>query len=528
MLALEITSINFLGMNIRTSFLLVCLNVFVTMHLISQSGYSKIIPLNVGSYDFSKQVELHDDLLYISTDHTCNNGTPQVTHCTSLSIFNIEGELLDSIQSRNLGLGNHDIFEFQDESKMLLVGYGEDPFSSYQNKLKVLETNKSFSLEKYTSLELDSLNVETFFLNGILKRNDEYLLYGNGRMMNDPYPKGFILNYDLGFQNLNDFKIIEHEIPENHVIDLMVSTNGNLIFANLNKSLINGRNPYLLTEMKDDGSIIRTFVSDSVGGASVNPRMARMENGDYVMTKQIQEIFNKLELICIRNDDFSLRWKNVFDIQSNPDDKRITISELIGLSNGDVLAVGRQTLYFQEDNRMTGYLKRVNEFGETVWEKNYVLRKENGEHQESQLHNVIELPDGSIIAVGNIGLRTPDNLQDDDLWILKLGADGCMDLDDCGEEIVELSTSTIEVEIQNNDIKIYPNPTNGEINIELYEGGFTKLEMYNQLGVKIKTVGLHKSNQKVVLEDAGPGLYYFNFRNNTGKSVMKKVIKYEN
>ncbi len=75
-------------------------------------------------------------------------------------------------------------------------------------------------------------------------------------------PKGFIFSYDLEFNELKNFDFIEYQIPENHVIDLNIFTNNNLIYGNLIQSLTSSSNNYLLTEINQWGESIRTYVSE--------------------------------------------------------------------------------------------------------------------------------------------------------------------------------------------------------------------------------------------------------------------------
>ena len=68
--------------------------------------------------------------------------------------------------------------------------------------------------------------------------------------------------------------------------------------------------------------------------------------------------------------------------------------------------------------------------------------------------NQIRLPDGGILATGNIG--TDDFPGDLFVWLLKIGSDGCYE-SDC-DDLELVITPTVEMPLPEHPYRLFPNP----------------------------------------------------------------------
>ena len=88
-----------------------------------------------------------------------------------------------------------------------------------------------------------------------------------------------------------------------------------------------------------------------------------------------------------------------------------------------------------------------------------------------------------------------------EVFIFKVDADGCLDADDCG--FVQLITAAEDVEIRS-DIKVYPNPVSDILTIDIDELP-EKVEIYATDGVLVKAENKVK---EIDVRGLSRGVYY--------------------
>lgn len=77
-----------------------------------------------------------------------------------------------------------------------------------------------------------------------------------------------------------------------------------------------------------------------------------------------------------------------------------------------------------------------------------------------------------------------------------------------------------ETEFENENVVIYPNPTNGIININAYN--INEVSIYNLVGQNVETMTIDNDNCMIDLSDYNSGVYFINI--NTGKEIITKKI----
>jgi hypothetical protein len=110
----------------------------------------------------------------------------------------------------------------------------------------------------------------------------------------------------------------------------------------------------------------------------------------------------------------------------------------------------------------------------------------------------------------------------------------CPCVDEWGNQILcqaarkRQDNSDEEVEEELSTLGIYPNPANGEVNVQILEAAATKLEvmMVSQMGSRVRSSSIPKGEKKTVLDtrDVADGIYIVLLKSPKGTVISQKVI----
>lgn len=90
---------------------------------------------------------------------------------------------------------------------------------------------------------------------------------------------------------------------------------------------------------------------------------------------------------------------------------------------------------------------------------------------------------------------------------------GCRQLSD------SLLVSTAGIKSLDNQVKLFPNPANNSLNIEIKESCNCNLDIYSALGQKIKTYPMKINSIKINISDLEPGIYFIRIENSDFKFI---------
>jgi hypothetical protein len=76
----------------------------------------------------------------------------------------------------------------------------------------------------------------------------------------------------------------------------------------------------------------------------------------------------------------------------------------------------------------------------------------------------------------------------------------------------------------NSNIKIYPNPTNAMLNIDILEGTYDEIVVFSTSGKLLYKVENNSSNLRIDVSQYASGMYFIKFVSN-GIAVTKRFIK---
>ena len=169
-----------------------------------------------------------------------------------------------------------------------------------------------------------------------------------------------------------------------------------------------------------------------------------------------------------------------------------------------------------------GFIARINSQGDSLWYRNYDI----AQYVESQnyLTDIKQTTDGGFVACGYARPNLPDT-GNQDIWVLKVDSNGC-EVPWC------MGTGINEPILEKGAIKVYPNPNNGNFNIDyhLTELGIRNYELriYDVLGKRVYSTDLLgiDGTQNIDVSTLSNGVYFYQVTNNKetlrGKFIIEK------
>jgi len=233
--------------------------------------------------------------------------------------------------------------------------------------------------------------------------------------------------------------------------------------------------------------------------------IVRLENGAYLVLG-IKQYFNPgfprymVHLILSINEEGEVLWSKEYgsDIYNDAGWRGLTLC-----LDGNYITGGttRENQYIP-NRKAYGTIAKISPSGEVLWERKYSAST------EGQLYDVfwrtIPTSDGGIIACGS---TWGDSITKENSWIVKLDSLGCLE-PGCDS----ISTGVVELPVgDNSPIKIYPNPTGGQLTIEAQGGRLiTALKIYDLQGRRLKDEVFKPGRGSLSLDLSGepPGMYF--------------------
>lgn len=130
------------------------------------------------------------------------------------------------------------------------------------------------------------------------------------------------------------------------------------------------------------------------------------------------------------------------------------------------------------------------------------------------VYSLLQMPDNSITLAGNSrssisGEKLESCWGESDYWVIKLDSN---------------VLNTQNANVNNNDIKIYPNPTNKLINIASKNPHLESASLYDAIGRRIYHI--EKPNSLFTIEiNSEDGVYFLNLVTECNKKIIHKIIK---
>ena len=445
----------------------------------------------------SYQIEIHQNQFYILTGKIFNN-TDQGSVVTQL---NEEGEVNWSVNVPWIDCSPK-AMHFMENSIFL---FGNDNSDQSHFFMHEMSASNGDSIEM-TIIDHSSLDLNNMHHIASARLNEKFMVAGSARNIDMGYSIIYVVD---PISKVTDTLLIPSQSNlDSFIWDLNESIDGNLIVSIMEET-IEGDNIRKILKIDSNYNTIWNYTSEHDFYNRSFPYTTELEDNRIAFTIGHTTTNTILHSIRAVNNDGSISWQ--FDHPISFDQLR-EIRHLKLAANGDILGCGIYANFAEDPvvNRVP-YLFRMTSEGEMLWERAYIDLDLHGEAKWGVFSDVKELADGSLILLGQI------QNENDDILLMKVGADGCL-TENCNE--LQLITATSKIERDQRFINIFPNPTFEQIYIDT-DISLRSIDIYNIYGQLVKS---YEHEKKIDLSFLSPGLYLIQLIDLSDKSITQRII----
>jgi len=485
----------------------------------AQITYSKMYDFALGQGNFMRTSAIYDNEIKVLMSHYCDS--TQNT-CTSISTFDFLGNLKDK----------EIIYDYRPANENGLIIDSKTIYVSGECENEGLETVSLIEL----SIESETYRVKNYLSNdgssywneGLLKDEELNITYGQSDTNDNTKPSSSLIFWDDGFNNIEKIINYQDQNAENHLDDLQVLPNGNLVYINGAVDSTNSLPIFTtINELDRIGNRLYQFSFEDRDFLQ-HPNLICLNDSMCVFNS-----FKKLDgfsalhglMHCLNKNQDSIVWTFIPPLGELALNRKFRFIDLEKTAKGDVLACGQFSQFINDDVTYSGFIMKVSCAGELVWFKilevpNYLNPEEDGPLRWSLLRHIKELEDGTILFMGYANYFEDEIIQD--FWIVRTDKDGCIDGYECNETTLLTSQNNL-IHEGYQKVKIFPNPSNGILNIDFNRG--LNLENYVLIDATSSLISKGQVNVQLDFSTLDAGLYYLILFDDDGKYTVKKWIK---
>ncbi len=196
------------------------------------------------------------------------------------------------------------------------------------------------------------------------------------------------------------------------------------------------------------------------------------------------------------------------------DDKVVVVS-----ANGEVTRVYHLSMLRTQYILDSNYLAYILSNTYSVDQLDLVVSGPTGNTLVTEFtSNITAAPGATAVVVDASGnTKTSDDLNQGDM-VKVTSADGRVIV------MYEIDFATSTDKFAESDIKVYPNPTSGKVNIQGLEQG-TRIQVFNQTGALLKDIRTSRSMETISLDNQPSGMYLLVLTKNSSLVGQYKVIR---
>ncbi|MBK9255306.1 MAG: T9SS type A sorting domain-containing protein [Saprospiraceae bacterium] len=489
----------------------------------SQERYAKIIDFDKKPQNASEIIK-YENNYYVNITGVCLDLDGYLTEaCSGIIKIDENLSILDSIIINNFSIGIKSLLI--DTITEQFFYSGEDYFKNkiaqeykvYKYNINKLEKSETISLQNK-----EQYNRKYFQITGEV--TDNYIFVGGTFNELDDKQTESLLFFLR--PNNSDTSIIVNFAQSTYLWNSLIDTKNQLNLA-LMSSMIGGFRQAHILKFDENLNQIWHWTSENIDYIQ-KPYICELNDGRIVITVS-DPVAPKIASLEAINPDKSRSWKYRFPDISGKIQRRVY--RIKTLQNGDIIGMGgygNSNLNLDTKITEVPYVFRMSPSGQLLWEKAFYRTRPVVDYCLGSLHDVIELENGDLLAVGRIDNYLEydpvvfQGRPDPDILIIRMDANGCIDSECKTITKIETTTvSTIDHDHFGSETFLFPNP--GSQEMELFNHDLVgALHIYDIQGKLVHT--LPEPQHTLDISKLPSGLYIVHIVLNNNKSIRQKIM----
>ena len=295
----------------------------------------------------------------------------------------------------------------------------------------------------------------------------------------------------------------------------LTEINGGLVYLSEKKEFNTNNSYFYIENLFEDCSNSILSTAEVEADIGVLDRFT-YSDGNYFIPTAHEFLISSLPVFYILDSDGQQIGYFEFEHQIGVNISRF-ISELITTKNEDIVGVGD---YQEVGSTRMGWMFRMSSSGDLLWETTFRSQDwDNDEQRVNDLNDIVELEDGSLVAVGWYE-ETTDPQSPRDLWFNRVGPDGCLYEEDCGFN--QFTTSSIDEDFDTIETCVFPNPA---FNM-LYIDSVNEFDSFKIIQLDGRLVMDGEFHPNIDVSNLDRGMYVIQFIEHGKIQSTRKFIKH--
>jgi len=493
----------------------------------SQQTFSKILDIEESEQEFGTHLRVVDGQIFGFGTHFCPTATIDNRVCASISKFNFDGDFLgiNFLEGSENYIGSVSLL---DEDSILFLAFDQNLNKHGISLAKFNEQNSQFR-----KFNVGLHGNRRFVAEGIKEFNNSYYTYGH---FDDLTPnvriQGFIKKWNKDFsEELASWTFEHNEFLT--MSDLHFTQDSSIIFS-LNESRPGADHNINVHSIQIDtlGNIIKDFEFE-YGRVSAG-RLLNLELDSQDFAYLSYEKFGDQLLAKIDFENDTILWELVFPSDIHHLARKYQINEIIVSEKEDIVVCGDISYRHFENGEIldvvhSGFISRVSKEGEILWLKiltHEITQPSTLLFAESYLNDIVELSNGNLAGIGQIADLGYNGINQE-IWIVSLDENGCIQNFNCEDDIYVLNTNesypilSSAHELPKMDFIIYPNPIYDKLYLDTPDQNW-QYQIFNLQGQQVMQGEYQDYIQVVTLSS---GIYFLQLQQNGNYYQSIKFVK---
>ncbi|HLF62599.1 MAG TPA: T9SS type A sorting domain-containing protein [Saprospiraceae bacterium] len=461
---------------------------WLPLAIMTQESYIK--SYDFGTAEYVYQIALYKNRLFINTATWCG------VECSFLAEIDPLGNILWRAEVPDIDIAQGTMVIVNDT---ITVTGNNDPlnnaFRMAHFTLNGVKLGTTVEIEHPTRKYTRMFQLTTKYL------NNRFMVCGTGKIGTDRESLVYVVSRDGVIDTLISLMLAS---KQSVVWDSYIDNQGRLTtfhWIEEDDSDINYRKIYKFNATFDT---VWTYRTEDNWHNYAFPRGCELQDGRTILV--IGHPIDGYNLHSVRaiNPDGTTDWQYDYEWYGS----RIRdIYRIKTLKNGDIMGSGSYS-ELAEDPRIeiAPWLFRMSPEGELLWERAYY--EYDSAIESSRIGTILdfaELDNGDIIAVGNVWY------DDDDMLIMRVDSNGCLDPGDCHEVItVDITTGTQDLSEVTDRMRVFPNPSSEFLYFGIDASGLLPVDytIVDIHGSKLQDGRLDSAISNVNVANLPNGMYF--------------------